>query len=87
MELVTLAHGIVDTIHEALELASRGLVRAHSTQGTNNTTVTLLRGGKMSNILRAKDCSSECVFVNHYLKDLWEDEVVFTRVVLGSARL
>jgi hypothetical protein len=80
----TLAHWLVDCIQEASKESPPGHVTAHSTRGMC-TSVALLKGVSMANILKAADWSSECVFANHYLKEVRAKEGEFASAVLGSA--
>jgi hypothetical protein len=81
----TLAHWIVDCIQETLKSTSPQEVHAHSTRSAS-TSVALLRGVSLANILKAADWSSGCVFAKHYLKETRDREGEFARAVLDTAR-
>ena len=80
----TIGHWVVDAIKEAYEGSTPGHVKAHSTRSVS-TTVALLKGVSLENILRAADWSTESTFANHYLKEYRTAETEFARAVLGAA--
>ena len=81
----TIAHSIVNTIETALVTPTTGPVTAQSTWSVS-TSMALLWGVNIQNIIRAADCASASIFTNHYLTEHRERENEFARAVLGSAR-
>lgn len=77
----TIAHWVVDAIEEGLGPSG---INAHTTRSIS-TTVALLKGVGLENILKAADWSGSSTFANHYLKEYRERESLFGRAVLSGS--
>ena len=79
------AQWLCEGIAKAYELAGReppGVLNAHSTRGTS-TSVALLRGVSVDEILDSANWASPNVFIQHYLMDVASDSLA--HAVLSSA--
>ena len=89
----TIGRWIVEAISECVDPGSISTrktnvkqgVKAHSTRSVS-TSVALLRGCKIENILKAADWSSSSVFAKHYLRDVREKDAEFGRTVLRGSQ-